>query len=196
MLLLKMIICWWRPPRSRPWGSCDFPPSTLQTSCNRPEDGSYLSYMWVSRKFEMIRNIYIIMNSTCFKNDSFGVVFLTFSRAAAASSVLGISVTTCLTKFLIWISTRFELPRIPNTLLTDYSLLDSDNWPDPSFHFFRQIATLLFQQRSTHLPWSMIFIIFDYLYYLLSMLQPETFDPKKFCRIETGSSARWILAWF
>ena len=126
----------------------------------------------------------------------FRVVFLTFSRAAAASSVLGISVTTCLTKFLFWISTRFELLRVPITLLTDYSLSDSDNWPDPSLHFFRQIATLLFQQRSTHLPRSMMFIIFDYLYYFLSMLQPETLDPKKFCWIETGSSTRWILAWF
>ena len=196
MLLMKMIICWWRPPRSRPWGSCDFPPSTLQTSCNRPEDGWYLSFLWASREFEMIRNIYLIMNSTCFKMIPFGVVFFTFSRAAAASSVLGISVTTCLTKFLIWICTRFELLRIPITLLTDYSLSDSDNWPDPSFHFFGQIATLLFQQRSIHLPISMMFIIFDYLYYLLSMLQPETFDPKKFCWIETGSSTRWILAWF
>ena len=46
------------------------------------------------------------------------VVYLTFSRAAAASSVLGISVTTCLAKFLICISTRFELLRIPIALLT------------------------------------------------------------------------------
>ena len=139
---------------------------------------------------------YITMNSTCFEMIPFGVVFLTFSRAAAASSVLGISVTTCLTKCFIRICTSFELPRIPITLLTDYSLSDSDNWPDPSFHFFGQIATLLFQQRSTHLPRSMMFIIFDYLYYLSSMLQPETFDPKKFCWIKAGSSTRWILAWF
>ena len=47
----------------------------------------------------------------------FGVVYLTFSRAAAASSVLGISVTTCL-KFLVCISTRFKLLRIPIALLT------------------------------------------------------------------------------
>ena len=128
----------------------------------------------------------------------FRVVFLTFSRAAAASSVLGISVTTCLTKFLVWISTRFELLRIPITLLTDYSLSDSDNWPDPSFHFFRQIDTFLFRQRSTHLPRSMIFIIsiISYQCCNLRLFTPKSFAESRQAARRAGYSPGWGAYWW
>ena len=143
----------------------------------------------------------------------FGVVYLTFSRAAAASSVLGISVTTCLAKFLICISTRFELLRIPialltsliipfQTLTTDLTRLFTSSDRSPPFSSSKAALTSLEVRCSLSLIIVLSLIILAFVcchwlsYYLLSFLQPETFDPKKFCWIETGSSTRWILAWF
>ena len=188
MLLMKMIICWWRPPRSRPWGSCDFPPSTLQTSCNRPEDGWYLSYLWASREFEMIRNIYLIMNSTCFKMIPFGVVFLTFSRAAAASSVLGISVTTCLTKFIIWISTRFELHSSPiilyRTLTTDLTRLLTSADRSPPFSSSKGALTSLEVWCSL----SLVISIISYQCCNLRLLTPKSFAESRQAARRAGYS--------
>ena len=126
-----------------------------------------------------------------FKMIPFGVVvYLTFSRAAAASSVLGISVTTCLTKFLIWICTRFELQLhssliIPyRTLTTDLTRLFTSSARSPPFSSSKAALTSLEVWYSL----SLIISIISYQCCNLRLLTPKSFAESRQAARRAGYS--------
>ena len=123
------------------------------------------------------------------------VVYLTFSRAAAASSVLGISVTTCLAKFLICISTRFELLRIPialltlliipfQTLTTDLTRLFTSSDRSPPFSSSKAALTSLEVWCSL----SLIISIISYQCCNLRLLTPKSFAESRQAARRAGYS--------